>query len=246
MSPTLIIAHRTAPPYAAENSLEGMRLAFEQGADAVEIDLHMSLDQRPFLLHDNFMRRTTGWLLPPELTPSFVIRRRRLRGGAEHVPSLAQALDALPGDKVIAVDVKTPWAVMPLLGEVRRRGIAARTLVWSASALCVRYAVWRNPGWEVAYYKDYEDGPSNRAFIDRGRRLGVQAVSLDWRGINPEIVAYAHGAGLRVYSWHKTFDLTPEKLDAGLDGLITDHPARTRRLLETLAVKSASSLPGAG
>ena len=231
----LIIAHRTAPPYAPENSLEGLRIAFEQGADAVEVDLHMSLDQRPFLLHDNFMRRTTGWPLPPELTPSAVIRRLRLKGGIEPVPSLSQALDALPDGKVIAVDLKTPWAVVPLLREVKRRGIASRTLVWSASALCVRYALRRNPGWEVAYYKDFADGHSNRALVDKAQGLGAQAVSLDWRAIEAGIVSYAHEAGLRVYSWHKDYELTAEKLASGLDGLITDHPARAHQAVAELA-----------
>jgi len=231
----LIIAHRTAPPYAPENSLEGMRVAFDQGADAVEIDLHMSLDQRPFLLHDKLMLRTTGWPLPPELTPSFVIRRLRLKGGIEPVPSLARALDALPEAKIVAVDVKTPWAILPLLSEVKRREIATRTLVWTPSALCARYASRRNPGWEVAYYKDFDDADSNRAFIDKARRLGAQAVSLDWRAVDAELVSYAHGAGLRVYSWHKDFELTPEKLASGLDGLITDHPAKARQVLAAFA-----------
>jgi glycerophosphoryl diester phosphodiesterase len=231
MTGPLIIAHRTAPPYAAENSLEGMRVAFEQGADAVEIDLHMSLDQQAFLLHDKLMRRTTGWPLPPELTPAFMIRRLRLRGGVETVPALAAALDSLPEARLIAVDIKTPWAVLPLLSEVRRRGIAGRVLVWSASGLCVRYAIARNPGWEVAYYKDFEDGPSNRAFIDKARRLRAQAVSLDWRAIDADLVDYAHAAGLRVYSWHKEYEVTSAKLLSGLDGLITDHPARARARL---------------
>ncbi len=231
----LIIAHRTAPPYAPENSLEGMRVAFEQGADAVEIDLHMSLDQRPFLLHDKLMRRTTGWPLPPELTPSFVVKRLRLKGGVESVPSLSQALDALPKGKLLAVDVKTPWAVVPLLGEVKRRGIASQTLVWSPSALCARYAIRRNPGWEVAYYKDFADGPSNRALIDKAWGLGAQAVSLDWRAIDAQLVSYAHEAGLRVYSWHKDYELTAEKLSSGLDGLITDHPTKARAAVVALA-----------
>jgi glycerophosphoryl diester phosphodiesterase len=230
----LIIAHRTAPPYAAENSLEGMQVSFEQGADAVEIDLHLSLDQRPFLLHDKLMRRTTGWPLPPELTPSFVIRRLRLRGGIECVPSLEQALDALPPDKIVAVDVKTPWAVIPLRREILRRGLAARTLVWTPSALCARYAVRRNPGWEVAYYKDFADPPSNRAFIDKARRLGAQAVSLYWRAIDRDLVAFAHAAGLRVYSWHQDYELAPEKLGSGLDGLISDHPAKARATIAAL------------
>ena len=234
MQTPLIIAHRTSPPYAAENSLEGIRISFEQGADCIEIDVHLSLDQRPFLLHDKLMRRTTGWPLPPELTPSFIIRRLRLRGGIERVPSLAAALDALPPNKIVAVDVKTPWAVLPLVREVTRRGIADRTLVWCASAWSARYAVSRHPGWEVAYYKDYADGPSNNAFTDQAKRLGVQAVSLDWRAINAEIVGHAHEAGLRVYSWHKDYELTPEKLSSGLDGLITDHPAKARAEIQRI------------
>ena len=62
--------------------------------------------------------------------------------------------------------------------------------------------------------------------------MGVHAVSLDWRGISLGIVEAAHLAGLKVYSWHKDFEITKEKLESGLDGLITDHPARSRELIE--------------
>ena len=110
----LIIAHRTCPLHAPENSLEGIRRAAEQGADAVEIDLRVSLDQRPFLMHDNTMRRTTGFPLPLELTPAAIAQRQRLSNG-EPVPTLAAALDALPAGMRLAVDVKTPWAVVFVL-----------------------------------------------------------------------------------------------------------------------------------
>ncbi len=231
MAAPLIIAHRTAPSYAPENSIEGMRVSFEQGADGVEIDLRMSLDQRAFLMHDNSMWRTAGWPLPLELTPGFIARRRRLKGSSERVPELAAALEALPQNKLIAVDIKTPWAAMPLLLEVKQRAMASQTLVWCASALSVRYAVWSDPGWEVTYYKDYEDSESNRAFMEKARHLRAKAVSLDWRALDAELVTYAHELGLRVYSWHKEYELTEEKLSSGLDGLITDHPAKAREAI---------------
>jgi hypothetical protein len=44
-------------------------------------------------------------------------------------------------------------------------------------------------------------------------------------------VEYGHSRGLRVYSWHREFDLSHEKLACGLDGIITDHPARARSVL---------------
>jgi glycerophosphoryl diester phosphodiesterase len=232
MEKPLIIAHRTAPAFAPENSLEGIRVSFEQDADGVEIDLRMSLDQRPFLMHDNSMLRTTGWPLPLELTPSFYIRTRRLSGSPERVPSLTQALDALPDEKILAADIKTPWAVMALARAVIRRRIADRTLVWCSSALAVKWAIRRNLGWEVAHYKDFADANNNRSFIENAARIGAQAVSLDWRAIDTDLVTFAHERSLRVYSWHKERDLTDSKLTSGLDGLITDYPLEAREALE--------------
>jgi glycerophosphoryl diester phosphodiesterase len=229
-----IIAHRTSPAFAPENSLEGIRVSFDQGADGVEIDLRMSLDLRPFLMHDNSMRRTTGWPLPLELTPSSVVRKQRLRDGNEAVPSLDDAMDALPQEALFAVDVKTPWSIFALTGAVRRRGIQSRTLVWCSSERVVRYAVSRMPGVEVAYYKDYDDGPNNIEFIGKAARIGAHAVSLDWRGISEAVVAAAHAVGLKVYSWHKEHAITAEKLATGLDGMITDYPARARAEIDAL------------
>jgi glycerophosphoryl diester phosphodiesterase len=251
--PVLIVAHRTSPPYAPENSLAGIQVTFEQGADAVEIDLRMSLDLRAFLMHDNTMRRTTGWPLPIELTPSGIVRKQRLRGpasppagsqplapaatdhaSAEPPPTLGEAIDALPAGRLLAVDVKTPWSIVALARAVSQRSIAPRTLAWCSSALVVRYAVRSMLGVEVAYYKDFEDGPSNLEFIGKAARIGAQAVSLDWRGLNRDVVAAAHALGLKVYSWHKEYPITAEKLDTGLDGLITDHPARSRATIEAI------------
>jgi glycerophosphoryl diester phosphodiesterase len=228
VEPPLIIAHRTSPAFAPENSLEGIRISFEQGADGVEIDLRSSLDLQSFLMHDNTMRRTTGWPLPIELTPAAVVRTRRLTGGSETVPTLDAAMDAIPPGKLIAVDVKTPWSIFALVRAVKQRGIQSRTLVWCSSERVLRYATGRLPGVELAYYKDYEDGPSNIEFIGKAARIGAHAVSLDWRGVSVDVVAAAHGLGLKVYSWHKEHPLTAEKLAAGIDGLITDYPARSR------------------
>jgi glycerophosphoryl diester phosphodiesterase len=227
----LIIAHRTCPPYAPENSLQGIRVAAEQGADAVEVDVRVSLDQRPFLMHDNSMRRTTGWPLPMELTPAVRVRRQRLHGSSESVPSLQGALDVVPATMLVAIDLKTPWAVFPLLNEIRGRGIERRALVWCSSSRVARYIAGKSPQTEVALYKDLEEQAANRRLIDKAAGLGLRAVSLDWLSLMPPLVEYGHSRGLRVYSWHREFDPSDEKLACGLDGIITDHPARVRGVL---------------
>jgi glycerophosphoryl diester phosphodiesterase len=237
----LIIAHRTCPPYAPENSLQGIRVAVEQGADVVEIDVRVSLDQRPFLMHDNSMRRTTGWPLPMELTPAFLLRRLRLHGSSESVPSLQTALDGVPANMKVAVDLKTPWAAFPLLNEIRRRRTEKSALVWCSSGRVARYIAGESPEIEVALYKDLEEQEANRRLIDTAANLGLRAVSLDWRSITPALVEYAHARNLRVYTWHREADLSDEKLACGLDGIITDHPARVRNVLSRRSARPVDS-----
>lgn len=227
--PPLVIAHRTCPLDAPENSLAGIRIALQQGADGVEVDVRASLDQRLFLMHDRTLWRTARFPLPLELTPSFLVRRLRLRGSAERVPSLVQALGALPDGMLLAVDVKTPWAVAPLLREVKRWRLEERVLVWSASALAVRYAARAAPAVETAYLRDTTDAAGKLAFVEEARRLGAKAVSAHWLAIDAAFVAAAHARGLRVYSWHRQFELSETKLKSGLDGLVTDRPAAARQ-----------------
>jgi glycerophosphoryl diester phosphodiesterase len=223
----MIIAHRTCPADEPENSLAGIRKAAELGADGVEIDLRMSLDQKPFLMHDRTMRRTTGWPLPLALTPSFLVRRQRLPNG-EPVPTLTEALDALPEGLVMAVDVKTPWAVIPLVSEVKRRGMQQRVLIWCQSERACKYAAERLPDAELAYLKTALTPVAQRAFLDTAVASGARAVSTHWRAVGDEHVADAHARGLRIFSWHDRYELTPEKLRAGLDILITDFPREAR------------------
>src|SRR5262245_10496728 len=134
-----IIAHRTLPRDMAENSIRGLALAGEIGCDGVEIDLRVSLDGEPFLMHDNTMRRTVGLRWPVELTPSFIVRRLMVRENGQRIPSLGLALSNIPQGLYLAVDVKTPWAVKRLLREVRAQRLESRVRIWCTSARAVRY-----------------------------------------------------------------------------------------------------------
>jgi glycerophosphoryl diester phosphodiesterase len=223
----LIIAHRTCPKDAPENSLEGIRKAAELGVDAVEVDLRVSLDQKPYILHDWTLRRTARYPMPLEATPSLVVERLRLANG-EEVPTLQQALDALDPRLSIAVDVKTPWAIPHLVREVKKRAIEARTLAWCTSALDVRYMRRFAPEVETAYLRDDTDPAGKLAFLAAAVRLRANAVSANWQAIDPSFVGTAHELGLKVYSWHGESELTPAKLESGLDGLITDYPTAAR------------------
>jgi glycerophosphoryl diester phosphodiesterase len=57
---TLVVAHRGASAEAPENTLAAFRLALEQGAPAVECDVHLSADGSPVVIHDETVDRTTN------------------------------------------------------------------------------------------------------------------------------------------------------------------------------------------
>jgi len=62
----LVIGHRGAPGYLPEHSMESYRLAFRQGADAVETDVVMSKDGVLVVRHENELSRTTDVATRPE------------------------------------------------------------------------------------------------------------------------------------------------------------------------------------
>lgn len=54
------IGHRGAKGYAAENTLASFHKAIEMGVDGIELDVHLSLDGKVVVVHDDTVDRTTS------------------------------------------------------------------------------------------------------------------------------------------------------------------------------------------
>ena len=55
-----VVGHRGAAAYAPENTLESFREAKRRGATWVEIDVKLTADSVPILMHDASLKRTMG------------------------------------------------------------------------------------------------------------------------------------------------------------------------------------------
>ncbi|MDN3678108.1 glycerophosphodiester phosphodiesterase family protein [Flavobacterium paronense] len=53
------IGHRGAKGYVAENTLDSFQKAIELGVDGIELDVHLSLDEKVMVIHDDTIDRTT-------------------------------------------------------------------------------------------------------------------------------------------------------------------------------------------
>jgi glycerophosphoryl diester phosphodiesterase len=226
-----IIAHRTCPLHAPENSIEGIRKAAELGANVVEIDVRPSLDGVPMLMHDWSPRRTMGLPGPIRFYPLFLLRRFRLRGGNEPPPTLDDALAALPDSLSIAIEVKDAGASAATLRAVRKYGLESRVLFWSYRERAVRYCSKETPEIETSLLRDPTDPEGLARFLADATGFGARGISAHWAAINAQFVAEAHSRHLKVYSWIRDLDLVARKVASGLDGIVTDQPHEVRAIL---------------
>jgi glycerophosphoryl diester phosphodiesterase len=226
----LVIAHRTCPHHASENSLDGIARAGALGADAVEIDVRLTRDGLPVLMHDRTLRRTTGNIAPVWALSQNEIRRLRLAND-ERVPTFGVALDALPAGLRMAIHVKVARGIHPVLDEVRNQGAESRVWIWSQQPSVVRFSVDRHPEIEASLVRDTRTARGSAASLRAARLCGAHGLSAAWEAVTPEFATRARGAGLRLYSSCRTREVPADTL-ALLDGVVTDWPDTARALVD--------------
>jgi glycerophosphoryl diester phosphodiesterase len=117
------IAHRGASYLAPENTVSAAKLAWELGADAVEIDIHISKDNRIMVIHDKDTKRTclSKKNLTIADTPSTLLRDldagiwKDAKFKGEKIPYLTEIIETLPAGKTLVVEIKCGIEIIPPL-----------------------------------------------------------------------------------------------------------------------------------
>ncbi|MER6332290.1 glycerophosphodiester phosphodiesterase [Streptomyces sp. NPDC001034] len=147
MQTVTAVAHRGDPYRFRENTLDSLRSALDRGADAVELDVRLTRDGVPVLLHDDTLERLWGVERP--LSALSAEEVRGLTGG--RVPTLAQALAATGGSRVM-VDLcgqVTRRTMERILDVVRQSGAGDR-VYYSAGAEAMLTVRAADPRAEIA------------------------------------------------------------------------------------------------
>jgi glycerophosphoryl diester phosphodiesterase len=234
----LLIAHRTCARHETENSIAGIRLADELGADMVEIDTRGTRDLERVLMHDRSTRRTAGGLWIVSRTPLSHVRALRLKSAEKQEvsgppPLLREALAAVGSRMGIAVEVKDPRIVSGTLTDIREAGMADRTLLWSYSERAVKWFVRHAPGIEVSLLRDTRTTKQHRKFLNDAAALGARGLSICWDAVDSAFAAEAQARGLSIYSMCDS--VRPDARTARLlKGVITDWPTEARAALAAL------------
>ena len=129
---TIVVAHRGASARAPENTMEAFRLGVEAGADAIELDVHVSADGQLAVIHDETLDRTTD--RTGSVASQTMDEIRAADAGAEFpgpngdhpfrgrgltVPTLPEVLAWLPDDVGLVVEMKARATADAVVEAVR-------------------------------------------------------------------------------------------------------------------------------
>lgn len=250
----LTVAHRGASAYAPENTVEAFALAIGQGADVIELDVHLTRDDEVVVMHDHRVDRTTDGT--GEISALTLPEIRALDAGGwfgaqwrgARVPTLAEVLERFAAvwiDIEIKAGVSAHWFAGAVEEDAAVTGrVAARVLEVAARHGALDRIVVSSFG-AGALRRVREASPRVATQLSvLSLEIGddcTAAAAAGFDVISPQVyaayarnVGAAHAAGLavHVYAGPGADDETMERLlAAGVDAVKTDRPDRLRALL---------------
>jgi glycerophosphoryl diester phosphodiesterase len=226
-----VIAHRGASGTCPENTLPAFRRAAEVGAHMIELDVQLTRDRQPVVIHDWTLDRTTSG--------TGAVRRRTLAQIAAldagswfdpafagtRVPTLDQVLAAIELRVNIELKARGDDGLAPtVLGVVAGAGALRRVVFSSFEPASLRRLRALSAEAELGVLWAGRAVGRALALADS---VGATSVHLRKGAATAAAIARARAAGLGVRVWTVNAAEDFARLAAaGADGVFTDYPER--------------------
>lgn len=238
MTQPLVIAHRGASGELPENTMPAFERAIEDSADMIETDLHLSRDGVVVIHHDAHLERlgvqgeigerTARELAGMNAAPSADFEA--------HIPTLMELLDRFGETIEFNLELKVGAVAAYdgiediVISALEERGLMDRMLLSCFEDTVLERVRARSATARLAVLVSPRE-PAD--ILGRAERVGAEAINPQCLLINEALVRDAHKAGLAVYPYtaNDVQEMT-RLLDCGVDGLISNFPARLRSLVE--------------
>ena len=243
-----VIAHRGASGDYPENTIPAFGAACAIGAPYIELDVHITRDGEIVVIHDDDLTRVAGHDgVVREMTIAEVKaadagrnfsrdggRNFPFRGQGIRVPALSEVFAAFPEQRFI-VEIKhtEPDLVHALIALIDRAKMRRRVLVASEhqgpidELRAIAPELPTNlPANEVGLFM-MSLAPMAEPYAPRGQALQIPPEHQRWKLVSAESVAMARRIGIETHVWtvNGAAEMR-EMLELGVDGILTDYPAR--------------------
>ncbi|MCC6615648.1 MAG: glycerophosphodiester phosphodiesterase [Anaerolineae bacterium] len=230
----LIFGHRGASAYAPMNTLPAFQLAAAQGADGIELDVWLSKDGAPVILHNDTVDETTDgsgsvWdMTLAELRRLDAGRWKDERYAGTRIPTLDEVFEVVGDNLLVNVEIKSAEGMIPdvevaVADCIVRHDMQERVLVSSFDPHVLARFAQVNPDIPVAFL-EYEGTPP-QAYVVADLMLNQRARHPHSAMIDAGYMERAHGKDWRVNAWTvDDVDEAQRLVKLGVDGLITNAP----------------------
>lgn len=224
-----LIAHRGASYEKPENTLSSIKHAIEIGVDFIELDVHLSLDKIPVVIHDGTLSRTTDaeedYLvrnLPVETLKTFDAGARFMgQRNKEQIPTLEEVLQLPLGNTGLMIEIKEDrgndlcQAVLNLLHRYPHPNV----LIGSFSPDTLKYFYQHAPHIPLIGIAETE------AEVDAMHALNLSHLAVDHNLILQN--KFKSAVYQTPHLWSFTIDdqeIAKILLGLGIEGIITNNP----------------------
>lgn len=235
----MISGHRGARALAPENTLAGIKKAAECGATWVEMDVQLSADRVPVMIHDKTVNRCTNGrgsvgkmsletLKQLDANAKFSGADKDLYSG-EQIPTLEEALllcEQLGITMNLEIKIHRKTEVLPLVEQivktVKQLDFPLDKLVFSSFDLGVLT-------YSKTLYPEVRRGlitsKNKRNMMRKAQELSLYSIHYDQSKLTENMATKIKAAGLQLHIWTMN---EPDKAAMfrswGVDNIITDYP----------------------
>jgi glycerophosphoryl diester phosphodiesterase len=236
----VIIAHRGASRHAPENTFSAFQLAIDQGSDAVEFDVQLSLDKSVIVMHDSTLDRTTdgsSWVRRHSLAFLKTLNAGQAYGPEfpdEKIPTLEEVFTKFGASTFYNIELKntsTPFDDLPAMVAplIENSGLADQILISSFNPIALHKIEKLLPDVKkgLLLYSSFSIELFSHISM---HPFTYQTVHLPFSSLNARRIKSFQSKGKLVFSYtlNHPRDIRTA-LDLGVNGFFTDDPALARQ-----------------
>jgi len=241
----MIVAHRGASRDAPENTLPAFRLAWEQGADAIEGDFHQTKDGKIVCIHDEETARVASMNLV--VSKSTLEELRKLDVGAYRgkgftgsaIPTIAEVFATIPEKKKIFIEIRCDESIIPnLVNEIEESGLQReQVVVISFRAEVIHALKTRAPQYKALWLCGLNEDrfgeltPSLKTILETLRQIKADGLSSS-DNVNESFVKCIMGEGYEYHVWTVDEVKTARRFEGwGASSITTNIPGYIKKKL---------------
>ena len=233
-----IIGHRGASAYEPENTLRAFERAIEMGATMLELDVHLSRDGYPVVIHDADLSRTTNGA--GYVQDKMLEQIKKLDAGkGEQIPTLAEAIDLARGRVQLYIELKGQQTPGPVVEVLHVTAFENDVIVGSFHRRLPQQIKLLDSKIRTSVLVGSKD--RNADFVEWALAIEADYVHLCWEQasptphklLTPEMIADVRRRGLGIVVWHEERPSELRELvKLDIDAVCSNKPDLLARILQ--------------